>query len=230
MIIDLGNGADLKMARITDELTDRTGTPKFIARSVSCGKLLDPDDYSSENVSLPSPNEIKDYVHRMHTTEYQRDILPTPNYTAQPEAKFTHQLFHDAESTFWVIVWTLVRSTSGNREEKSHTEEYSRFYHMMCRHYPHPNVEDARVSILRKSLKFWTLLLHPGLERMAPMLRGMIFYVWPEWGRSQALNPEHVHEALMRLLLVEIIKLDSADIVLDIGARSIPPIPFFMLA
>ncbi|CAE6413314.1 unnamed protein product [Rhizoctonia solani] len=222
MVIDLGNGADLKIARKNDELTDRTGTPKFIARSVSSGELLESDDYSSENVSLPSPPEIRDYVHRMHTTEYQRDIPPTPNSTAQPEAKFAHQLFHDAESTFWVIVWTLVRSTSGNREEKRHTKEYKEFYHTMCRHYPQPGEEDDRASVLRKSLKYWTSLLHPGLKKMAPMLRGMIFYVWPEWGRSQALNPEHVHEALMRLLLVEIIKLDSNDIVLDIGARSAP--------
>ncbi|CUA68632.1 Patatin-like phospholipase domain-containing protein 7 [Rhizoctonia solani] len=222
MVIDLGNGADLKIARKNDELTDRTGTPKFIARSVSSGELLESDDYSSENVSLPSPPEIRDYVHRMHTTEYQRDIPPTPNSTAQPEAKFAHQLFHDAESTFWVIVWTLVRSTSGNREEKPHTKEYSDFYHTMCRHYPQPGEEDDRGSVLRKSLKYWTSLLHPGLKKMAPMLRGMIFYVWPEWGLSQAFDPEHVHEALMRLLLVEIIKLDSNDIVLDIGARSAP--------
>ncbi|CUA72856.1 hypothetical protein RSOLAG22IIIB_10368 [Rhizoctonia solani] len=230
LVIDLGNGADLKMARKNDELTDRAGTPKFIARSVSSGELLSPYDYSSVGVSLPSPGEIRDYVHRMHTTEYRHEIPPTPNSTAQPEARFTHQLFHDAESTFWVIVWTLVRSTSGNREEKSHTAVYKEFYHMMCRHYPQPNEADSRKLIFQREPKFWTSLLHPGLKSMAPMLRDMLIYVWPEWGRSQALNPEHVHEALMRLLLVEIIKLDSADIVLDIGARSIPPTPLFMLS
>ncbi|CAE6396450.1 unnamed protein product [Rhizoctonia solani] len=176
MVIDLGNGADLKIARKNDQLTDRTGTPKFIARSVSSGKLLDPDDYSSENVSLPSPIEIRDYVHRMHTTGYQHEIIPTPNSTAQPEAKFAHQLFHDAESTFWVIVWTLVRSTSGNSEEKTHTGEYGEFYHALCRHYPRSNVEDSRKSIFRKSPEFWTSLLYPGLESMAPMLRGMFTY------------------------------------------------------
>ncbi|QRW24347.1 Retrotransposable element Tf2 protein [Rhizoctonia solani] len=51
--------------------------------------------------------------------------------------------------------------------------------------------------------------------------------ILPEWTYRSELNPEHVHEALMRLLLVEIVRIDKekSDIPLVIGGRPVPPPP-----
>ncbi|CAE6480053.1 unnamed protein product [Rhizoctonia solani] len=229
LVIDLGNGADLKVTRDKDQLRQRTGTPKFIARSVSSGMFLTEEDYPATGVCLPLPDEIEDYLHRMHTTEYQHEVPSSPNPTAQPDQTFAHRLFHDAESTFWVIAWTLVRSAGrGYQGEQNQDMSFRRFYHIMSRHFPVPGDEDTRA--FSKGPSYWDSLLHPDLKSLGPMLHQMFIYVRPEWAYRPTLNPEHVHEALMRLLLAEIIKLDHADIPLVIGVRSIPPPPAGMSA
>jgi hypothetical protein len=59
------------------------------------------------------------------------------------------------------------------------------------------------------------------------MLFKMFRYILPEWSYRPELNPEHAHEVLMRLLLVEIVRIDkeNSDISLAIGARPTPPPP-----
>ncbi|CUA67870.1 hypothetical protein RSOLAG22IIIB_03302 [Rhizoctonia solani] len=226
LVIDLGNGADLNVPRAGDQLRQRTGTPKFIARSVSSGMPLDRENRGTTGVLLPSTDGINEYIHRMHTTEYQHEF---PNARTETGQQFAHQLFHDAESTFWVIAWTLVRSASqGYQGEQNQDMRFRWFYHLMCRHYPVLDDDDTHDWLCQISENYWTSLLHPDLQSMGSMLSGMFAYVYPEWAFSP-LNPEHVHEALMRLMLAEIVKLNNEDISLVVGARWIPPLPEIML-
>ncbi|CAE6349713.1 unnamed protein product [Rhizoctonia solani] len=68
LVIDLGNGADLKAERSRDALTECNGTPKFIARSVSFGGLL----YSRGEADMPLlDGSLAGYRRFMHATEYQ---------------------------------------------------------------------------------------------------------------------------------------------------------------
>ncbi|CAE6504873.1 unnamed protein product [Rhizoctonia solani] len=224
LVIDLGNGADLKEHRDRDALTERTGTPRFIARSVSFGEILDDEEFDNAGVDIPPvEGPLGDYSRFMHTLEYQKLSSPVP--TTESEVKFTHQLFHDAESTFWVIAWNLARSAGAEYQlETDPHMNFREFFHTMYRHNPMPGVKDPR-SNFSKSSKYWKSILHPDLESMGPMLYKMYRHIRPEWAYRPELNPEHSHEALMRLLLAEIVRIDKdeADIPLAYGVR-FPPL------
>ncbi|KAG8732403.1 hypothetical protein FRC11_013902 [Ceratobasidium sp. 423] len=226
LVIDLGNGADLNTERDRDVLTERTGTPRFIARSVSSGGLLDPKTFKSAGVDLPPTTEsLSDYREYMHTSEY--DTLKSSGPATQSQVKFAHQLFHDAESTFWVIVWTLARSVKeGSQQEETHPI-FRQFYHTMYQHFPDPQEVDTRLGLCQPSEEYWKSVLHPDLAVLAPMLEQMFEYIQPEWAYRPELDPEHAHEALMRLLLKELVRIDNhrADITISIGGRATPPAP-----
>ncbi|CAE6472080.1 unnamed protein product [Rhizoctonia solani] len=177
LVIDLGNGADLKVAR--DALKERTGTPRFIARSVSSGVLL----HKGEFESMPSIKELGDYGQYMH-----------PRQGSQPETD-PHP-------------------------------DYCQFFHTMLRHFPTPRY-DSRSRLCERSEEYWEAVLHPDLKDLSRMLKEMFEYIRPEWAYQPKFDPEHVHEALMRLLLAEIIRIKDRgeDIPLAIGGRVTPPLP-----
>ncbi|CAE6497758.1 unnamed protein product [Rhizoctonia solani] len=222
LVINLGNGADLTIERGTDVLKEQTGTPKFIARSVSSGELL---DYPSSEVTMPRMDgQLADYEQFMHTSEYR---LFNNSGSAESEVEFAHRLFHDAESTFWVIAWTLARSIkAGSEEELEPHARFTTFFYIMSRHYPTLGNYDPRL-VFSVSEKHWESILHPDLVMLAPMLSRMFNYIQPEWAYRPQLNAEHVHEALMRLLLAQIVMTtrEGTNFDIDIGGRNAPPPP-----
>ncbi|CAE6499625.1 unnamed protein product [Rhizoctonia solani] len=248
LVIDLGNGADLEVERGLDALTEMTGTPKFIARSVSSGKLLGKKGFSSREVDMPlMEGVLAEYLQFMHATEYQ--VLDNPGSTIPSAAEFAHRVFHDAESTFWVIAWTLARSIKkfahrlfhdaestfwviawtlarsikvGSEQEEIPHIKFRQFFHIMSTHYPIPEGFDSRQFYYED----WKFNLHPDLAALVPMLANMFEYVRPEWAYRPDLDAEHVHEALMRLLLIEIVNIkNGTDIDIHIGGRDSPPPP-----
>ncbi|CAE6439734.1 unnamed protein product [Rhizoctonia solani] len=227
LLIDLGNGVDLKVPPDAVSLRERTGTPKFIARSISFGKLLPKADFGSAEADLPSMETLPvDYCQFMHTMEYQHATTSGHGSALQSDVQFTHRLLHDAESTFWVIVWTLARSTVGSSTTTDDpSEDFCTFFHTMASHYPKRG-HDPREALCEGSEDYWKDILHPDLGFLSAMLNKMYVYIRPEWAYRPELNPEHVHEALMRLILAEIVGIDDndADLPLVIGGRLIPPI------
>ncbi|QRV97801.1 hypothetical protein RhiJN_25820 [Ceratobasidium sp. AG-Ba] len=227
LIIDLGNGADLMELGGQEALAERTGTPKFIARSVSCGELLDRNDYSSNHVHMPllegRPLEL--YQHACVDSYDNYSQALGKKAECHPNPVFAHQLFHDAESTFWVIAWTLARSAGEDyQKETAWNNDFTKFVNTMREHYPSSEEVDSRLAIPSSESK-WQSILHNDLHSLAPMLSRMFSYVRPEWAYRNDLDAEHVHEAMMRLLLPEIVRLSEADadIPLSIGVRSLPP-------
>ncbi|CAE6504865.1 unnamed protein product, partial [Rhizoctonia solani] len=204
---------------------DKGGTPKFIARSVSEGELLGEEEYESRTVDMP-PMEgpLADYAPFMHDTEYR--ILHGRSLPTHSELEFTHRLFHDAESTFWVIAWTLVRSVrEGPQPKEKPDRRFCEFFHVMHRHCPIPEDDDSLSNLCSKDEEKWKSVLHPQLSLLAPMLAQMYEYIRPGWAYRPELDVEHVHEALMRLLLTEIVCIDASgqDIPIILGGRAIPP-------
>jgi hypothetical protein len=158
-----------------------------------------------------------------HFTNMVQPQLPN---VVLPAISFTHRLFHDAESLFWVIAWLLACSASENDEQGTISGSnllFTTFIEAMQRHYP-ANLDDSRSNILFETSAEWSQVLHPGLSSMADMLSSMSNYVRPEWAYRPELDPEHVHEALMRLLLTEIVRIDStsAEVNLAFGKRPFP--------
>ncbi|KAG9095396.1 hypothetical protein FS749_010529 [Ceratobasidium sp. UAMH 11750] len=93
----------------------------------------------------------------------------------------------------------------------------------MKNHYPSDQVPDSRVD-LPISQKNWQAILHAVLAGLAPMVSQMHRYIHPKWAYRSNLSDEHVHEALRRLLLMEIVRIDESgkDMVLAVGVRSMP--------
>ncbi|QRV78874.1 hypothetical protein RhiJN_06889 [Ceratobasidium sp. AG-Ba] len=231
ILIDLGNGADLNDKQHCEVLAERTGTPKFIARSISRGKLLDPFKHKTAGAEMPKLAGKALDLYQRATDQYERynDAI---EYDTKPSTElqvdFRHRLFHDAESTFWVITWMLVRSCKrGSPIETSWNPDLRGFMQAMRKHCPGGIIPDSR-SNLDSSAADWRRVLHEDLADLAPMLSQMHQYIHPEWAVRSDLDskhPEHMHEALMRLLLHEIVRIreNNADVLLDVAGRSLPP-------
>ncbi|CAE6472042.1 unnamed protein product [Rhizoctonia solani] len=218
-----------KMRLVTEEIGSplNGGTPKFIARSISSGRLLNKDASSSKGVDMPLLDGLSaGYRQFMHTTEYQVAHNPGPE---PAKVGVVHRLFHDAESTVWVIAWTFITSVKTRSEpESGPREDFSDFFYTMRNHFPQPGFRDSRegLALLFAMSDSWETALHPDLAMLASMLTNIFRYILPEWAHQPDLDDEHVHEALMRLLLAEIVKIkdDDTDIEIDIGGRQ-PPSP-----
>ncbi|KAG8726043.1 hypothetical protein FRC11_000945, partial [Ceratobasidium sp. 423] len=153
----------------------------------------------------------RDHYANMDSTEYQE--LDSSNPAPHSDLKFVDQLFHDAEST-----------AEGPLPETDPNEVFCEFFRIVCRHHPQSG-NDPRSELCLSSEKYWKSILHPDLVILGQIWRKMFVYIRPEWAYRPELNPEHVHEALMRLLLAEIVRIDETkgDIALAIGARRTPP-------
>ncbi|KAG8739141.1 hypothetical protein FRC10_006111 [Ceratobasidium sp. 414] len=229
LVVDLGNGLG-QIDNNVGVLAERTGTPKFIARSVSCGELLSSEDFGSDRLAMPKleGRSLELYKSKAETeyTKYTEMVQQRPYDNATPpEVEHKHQLFHDAESTFWVIAWVLARSAPTDyKKETQWPVKLGAFVRAMETHEPGVNYStDSRAEAVH-GLKGWKDVLHPSLASVATMLHQMRRYVRPEWQYRPELDVEHVHEALMRLLVTEIVRIEDsgADVELIIGARTLP--------
>ncbi|CCO34138.1 hypothetical protein BN14_08230 [Rhizoctonia solani AG-1 IB] len=229
-IRSLSNGAILEPCQGDPEiLAERTGTPKFIARSVSRGETLTFRQHRGELSKMPKlygrALQVYESVHKAQYEDINNSFNKSSCPTSDPGVAFVHQLFHDAESTFWLIAWLMARSAGPDYEpEEEWSHEFSIFISALGNHYPSLDRPDSRVA-LDPSLKSWSKILHPDLASLATMLSQMHEYIEPEWAYRDGLDAEHAHEALMRLLLTEIVRIEDHpenDIPLIIGTRSLP--------
>lgn len=230
LVIDLGNGADIKTTQGDPKaLAERTGATKFIARSISSGKHLPFEVFSTFSAEMPKLEgkaldlyRLADKSVKPMYETFNEEIDQTPRLDSEPAVDLKHQLFHDAESMFWVIVWSLARSTRpGSQPEQEWRPGFNKFIEAMNNHRTGSELADGRVNLYRRD---WEEVLHEDLACMLPMILQMHQYVRLEWAFSPNLNPEHVHEALMRLLLKEIVRINETgeDVPLAFGVRSLP--------
>ncbi|KAG8779716.1 hypothetical protein FRC12_023903 [Ceratobasidium sp. 428] len=225
LLVNLGNGSNVAVQGDRDVLAERTGSPKFIARSVAEGNYLGREFKPSDELEMPGLTDTK-LETRMHTTPFtwksdKRDYNPNEDLNSMP--RFTHQLYHDAESTFWVLVWVLARSSKPQSQPGVTTSvDLKTFTNEMTRHDPAARTRDGR-KLIETDLSNWENVLHEDLRELAPMVSKMHQYVRSEWGYRD-INPEHVHEAMMRLLINEICRIDRGaldNIPLSISTRVI---------
>ncbi|KAF8668581.1 other FunK1 protein kinase [Rhizoctonia solani] len=229
LIVDLGNGAQIEDTRKGSmALTERTGTPKFIARSVSKGKPLPRTVYKPDGVIIPKlqgkSRELYQVSSNVEYDSYNQAVDRGYAHTPGCTTEFTHQLFHDAESTFWVISWILARALPKDYPmDPEPTDEFKTFVTEMEKHHPGKIGSDACADF-SPELEDWRKILHPGLESVAHMLSEMHKYVLPEWSYRPELDGEHVHEALMRLILSEIVRIDDENSDIQFGSivRALP--------
>lgn len=194
----------------------------FMARSMSSDQLLHYWPPPFDEASVPTlEGEALDMYQSSYTKERyeQTSRLPgPPPFPRQPSnMQFTHQLFHDAESIFWVMVWVLVRSASQKYQTETEWPGRLRSYISLMRKHRPSSIEfdyrgDCWYGFLM--IKPWKQIAHPDLKDMLKMLAQMHQYVAPEWAYWEGLKnqPDHLHEALMRLLLTEIVRIRHGQI------------------
>ncbi|KAB5588135.1 hypothetical protein CTheo_8422 [Ceratobasidium theobromae] len=193
LIIDLGNGSDVDPDRRDPEfLAERTGKPlpfdMPLSYFVAMSKL--------EGRALELCQSINGIEYQKFTEMVQKTELPDQ----RPTIVHTHRLFHNVESTFWVMAWTLACSVPQNYlVEKEWPVAFADFVYAMEKHRPGSAKYETCLNTPRE-LEEWRNILHPSLSSMAPMLHQMYLYVSPEWGYRCELDPEHVHEAIVKPL------------------------------
>ena len=143
------------------------------------------------------------------------DAVKGPQFIrdVEDEPVFTHLPYHDMESVFWVIYWSLLRAVPTESKDFEEGMEYPTFqgaFKIITTH-------GAGMSDLRDLLSHspWADHLHSGLQSLGPMLERMWAYVGREWGlfynEDGSTRQDHAHEAVLRLLLREIVRLEDED-------------------
>ena len=204
----------------------------YIARSVARGGVLGFNDTLQwPQMPLLSPSALDYYVDAYSIEEYSNqndepgvfhggtppkvEVGKSPNKPA-----FFHRPDHDVESFYWVLVATLLRARP-KAEFKDHKNltGYWDFYGGFLQHsIEEGKKNDTRSFILTCDAEQLEDALHPKLKGLVFMLRSMAAQIAPEYGY---LEPEpafdHLHEAMRRLLLEQIVKMENDPIDLEAG-------------
>ena len=120
-----------------------------------------------------------------------------------------HQAYHDVESFFWVFLWTFVRAQPEG-SESAENEEYITFCDIMLRHGIKTRGSDRRIEYLFSARRYLPHIFHPQLERFCQLFIDMAEYLSIPWRRYESLKlqDDHVHLAMLRLLLAAIFRED----------------------
>ena len=213
------------------------GTPRYIARAVATGKLL--NYLVDAEMFYPIPaltGEAKDaYIKAYGEDMYDEytdkligmahgcntsDILPkTPPYFHRPD--------HDVESIFWVLAFCLIMAKPLNAPD----ERPQAFIDAWNGFKNHVIIKDSTVDTRSFLLHFgragWESTLHSRLAPLAGMMAQLGRQVYPEYGvLSPPPKPDHLHEAFRRILLSQILSMkDDIPLTPNI-ARRVPSTEF----
>ncbi|EJD52199.1 hypothetical protein AURDEDRAFT_159053 [Auricularia subglabra TFB-10046 SS5] len=221
LLIDFDNASF--GAADTDEW--RTGTPSFIARTVSAGKTSD-RSCTPEPITELKDDAMKSYVRIFGQKCYDdncslhRDIHRQPRLVTLP--KFVHRPWHDAESCYWVTVHSLMLALPrGADPQTDDTTTMTSYFSNLDRHQI--GLNDCRKVILTLSQDDWAAILHNDLHGLAPFLRNLQDCLMPDRDVFSTLPPTYsMHEAMQRLFLQEIWRLQLSDpIPLEVGKQRI---------
>ncbi len=196
----------------------------FIARSVGSAALLF-EEHRSNFVKMPllTSDALKVYIAAYDEEVYHLyndkegyvhgGIVPDLDDEKRPPAqeKFYHRPDHDIESVFWVLLVTLLRAQPKTRTDGVDMGKYWKAYDYFLNHtiqQPEDDDEDSRAVLLGYTEAKFEKILDPGLTSLAPMLRAMAKQIRPEYAYLDPPPPsDHLHEAMRRLLLEQILKM-----------------------
>ncbi|TBU63619.1 hypothetical protein BD310DRAFT_808584, partial [Dichomitus squalens] len=223
------------------ELKDRTGTPLFIARSVSLGLVL----IDSESLfGAPMPKLTGDALH-LYTTAYGQErydrynddpvartchggFPPTNNSHPRaikeaPKPDFIHRPEHDVESVYWTMVYALLRvQPAGAPVERDPSTASAIVWNTLLSHHipgeKRVRSQEKRHEITGMAKQEWLDLFHATMEDVALLLWQVTQHVTSEyalWKWEGNFQPDHLHEAVQRLILQYLVDHREKDIKLD---------------
>ncbi|KAI0788730.1 hypothetical protein C8Q75DRAFT_807465 [Abortiporus biennis] len=211
-------------SHLQKELTRRVGTPMYMARSVNTGYQ---GNLIQSSMFKPMPEltgEAKTlYIksHNQETYDKYRDTNGTFHkgvFTKGAEGKkypFVHRLDHDAESTFWLLLSTLLRAQPPDSKDDPLALEYLQYNWKILSESEPYQIFDPRNDLMDHTAEDLADMLHPDLRCLGPLLRTLIDHAVPEYAFLDPPPPEdHLHEAMSRILLQFIVDMKD-DIPLD---------------
>ncbi|EJF56100.1 hypothetical protein DICSQDRAFT_175207 [Dichomitus squalens LYAD-421 SS1] len=241
LVIDYDNAAELDVSG--GELKDRTGTPLFIARSVSLGTVL------LDHMSIrgkPMPRLTGDALY-LYTTAYGQErydryndkpgsptchgglppSLDADDFDETQKPHFFHRPEHDVESVYWTMVYALLRvqPAAAPRELDPSAASASVWNTLLSHHIPGENFDESdekRHEIMNRLPRKWRDLFHATMQDVALLLWQVSQhvrseYVWWTWEGN--FQPDHLHEAVQRLILQYLVDHRDKDIKLDPSRR-----------
>ena len=175
---------------------------------------LQESEDDSDKEELQESDDASDY-----------DDIPTSD-DSPPAPSFHHRPDHDVESFFWVLLATLLRARPKKWKPDPHRKFFWNAYDMFLRHSVEAGkVDDSRAELLSYEADDFKKALHPKLQDLAPMLGKMAQQVYPEYG---FMDPppalDHLHEAMRRLLLEQIVQMQNAKNPIPLTAGSLRPL------
>jgi hypothetical protein len=198
--------------------TATQGTHKFIARSVLAGRWKIPEaETLLGKVPMPQlEGRALLLYQQVWSPEFYSmwtNAVKGPKYLDNFEnvSTFTHLPYHDMESVFWVIYWSLLRAVPTKSKDFEEGVEHSAFQEA----FKIITTHGSGMSDLRGALSGspWGDHLHSALRSLGPMLTTMWTYVSREWGlfynKDGTTRQDHAHEAVLCLLLREIVRLEN---------------------
>ncbi|KAI0283159.1 hypothetical protein BC826DRAFT_1110371 [Russula brevipes] len=194
LLIDFNYAEDLREKQGLEH--KRTGTPIFIARAVEMGKAVRPPLYSGI-MPIPEVPKIPEPYSRRHPERIKK--FPPMEFEFKPpseggtNSQFRHELDHDAESVFWLLLYWVVRAQPRQSGEES--IDPGTWANLI-------GSANARNNLLRANLQSAT---HSAYRPLAPLLDNLAAMLvidrhWLEESDPRN-NPEYLLEAFQRLIL-----------------------------
>ncbi|KAI0075775.1 hypothetical protein K474DRAFT_1773051 [Panus rudis PR-1116 ss-1] len=221
LLIDFDNSATLHEPESENkenkELAHRTGTPRYIARSVRAGEVLE-RDFATFTPMPKLQGDVLELYKKVYSAEtydkYQDQPGITHGGTVIDESEelemppFHHRPDHDVESMYWVLFKTLLLAYP----DAPYAEPTPKFDSAWAaiRDHTISSVYDTRIPILSHGVHTIEQILHPRLSSLAPLLVSLGRQVKPEYAYLSPSPPaDHLHEAFRRILLQHIVNMDD---------------------
>jgi len=153
--------------------------------------------------------------------EFSPELKSKPKRSANINDFVRHQPRHDAESVYWILVEFIARAIPEDSVNNyPDNEEFKDFYITLLSNKIRSE-NDKRGGIIEALARGSMSILHPDMRGIGEFLRNISEIVLPEYEHVAAkLDEFHLHEAMQRLLLKEI--LDGKNISLKPGKRRVP--------
>ncbi|KAI1791249.1 hypothetical protein LXA43DRAFT_1061457 [Ganoderma leucocontextum] len=226
------------------DLTRRTGTPAYVARSVCIGRVL--NRFGCNSIpAMPKLSgkalELYDAVHGKRYHRYNDKDKDETSHGAPPQIPhptkvqtpphFFHRAEHDVESIYWSMISAVLRvRPQGIVEDSPMTHDVGEVWMPLLTHRVPARPDtytDPRQPLMDKSSEEWRAYFLDGMKDVGDLLEQISQQVNPEyalWGDRR--QPDHLHEAMQRLIFQYII--DHEDVSLD--PNNLRPIPAVRIA
>ncbi|KAJ3491354.1 hypothetical protein NLI96_g770 [Meripilus lineatus] len=238
LLIDFDLGIQLMhdsthIVPVNRDRTQRTGTVMFMSRSGSKGAVR---WYSHlpyrTTLYRPMPTlegEVRELYELAYGSEMYNHYCDTPETThgARPKnlripgegekLPFVHKPHHDVESLCWVMIYTLFHAQPLERTEGLNLTPFWNVHHLFHDH-------EIRYDGMELRDYFWKLGMTAISDSLDPKLESFTDFIWdvlrqigPEYDLLYPPPPpEHLHEAIRRMLLKAIYEMED-PIALDPG-------------